>query len=141
MSPCSKGGVRRSTPSSSTRAANGESRGRNDRHRERAALCQADNTTCQGSASDIMKRAMVNIQGRVSASPLLRERCHMILEIHDELLFEIRRTCLNEAALLIKHEMESAWSGLGVPLEVRLKVGTSWGNGKEFTPKRARTTE
>ena len=100
-----------------------------------AALRQAVNTTCQGSASDIMKRAMVNIQRRVSASPQLRERCHMILEIHDELLFEIRRTCLDEAALLIKHEMETAWPGLDVPLEVRIKVGTSWGNGRDFEPK------
>ena len=59
----------------------------------------------------------------------------MILEIHDQLLFEIRRTCLDEAALLIKHEMETAWPGLDVPLEVRIKVGTSWGNGRDFEPK------
>ncbi len=51
------------------------------------------------------------------------------LQIHDELVFEVRSDALHESAALIRHEMESAslhW-GLRVPLPVQIRVGPSWG--------------
>ena len=98
---------------------------------------QAINTICQGSAADIVKTAMINIHRRLRQEERLRERCHMVLEIHDELLFEVRKTYLEEAATLIATEMEGAWKDLKVPLQVKLKVGDSWGSIKPFnhTPK------
>ncbi|UPR00185.1 DNA-directed DNA polymerase [Chloropicon primus] len=100
---------------------------------EAMAARQAVNTTCQGSAADILKTAMINIQRRVSGNPRLGNgKCRMILEIHDELLFEIRKSCLKEAAAIIKHEMENVWQELIVPLKVRLKVGSSWGKAEPY---------
>jgi DNA polymerase theta len=90
---------------------------------------QAINTVCQGSAADIVKAAMVDIHKQLQNDKKLGSRCHMIHMIHDELLFEVRRTCLDQAALLVKESMERSWKeALTVPLEARLQVGDSWGS-------------
>ncbi len=85
---------------------------------ERMAL----NTPIQGSAADIIKLAMLKIdrvieEGGFSAS--------MLLQIHDELLFEIEESELDFFAPMIKKEMENALE-LSVPLQVDLKWGTNW---------------
>ena len=89
----------------------------------------AVNTMCQGSAADIMKRAMVDVDRKIRTHAVLgrRESCRIILQIHDELLFEVRRECVQEAAALVARTMENAWEGLRVPLRVAVRVGTSWG--------------
>ncbi len=62
----------------------------------------------------------------------LRDRCHLVLEIHDELMFEVRLAAVTEAATLIRECMEQAWKGLRVPLAVRMKVGESWGQAEDY---------
>jgi DNA polymerase-1 len=49
----------------------------------------------------------------------------MLLQIHDELIFEVARTRIGEVAALVKREMEGALA-LSVPLDVTLKTGRSW---------------
>lgn len=98
---------------------------------ERAAV----NSVCQGSAADIAKLAMIKVD------QLLREKfgcsppCSAILQVHDELLFEVERTSLEEIALLIKEAMENAYK-LSVPLPVCFQHGRSWGEMKPYVPTR-----
>ena len=87
-----------------------------------AAEREATNAPLQGSAADLMKLAMVRIDRA------LGERggdAAMLLQIHDELIFEVRRGALQEVAALVRAHMESAFT-LSVPLEVTLKWGQNW---------------
>jgi DNA polymerase-1 len=82
----------------------------------------AMNTPIQGTAADIIKMAMVNIHNKIREKGL---SSRPIMQIHDELVFEVP---LNEAGVmegLIKDEMEQAVS-LSVPLKVSLGKGRSW---------------
>ncbi len=82
----------------------------------------AINTTIQGSAADLIKVAMVNIQNRLE-----KEKLHtkMILQVHDELVFEVKAAELEKVKKLVKHEMENAIT-LDVPLKVDMGVGKNW---------------
>jgi DNA polymerase-1 len=85
---------------------------------ERTAM----NTPIQGSAADIIKVAMVNVFN------LLKEkgyRSKMILQVHDELIFEVVPEEMKTLAIEIKNLMENAIS-LDVPLKVDLKWGKDW---------------
>jgi DNA polymerase I len=87
-----------------------------------AAEREATNAPLQGSAADLMKLAMVRIDGA------LRERridATMLLQIHDELIFEVHESALAEASQLVRELMEGAIA-LSVPLEVTLKAGRNW---------------
>jgi len=95
---------------------------------------KAINTVCQGSAADIVKRAMIAIRDGIRSDLTLRDRCHMILEIHDELMFEVRCSSLVRASSLVRECMVQAWKGLQVPLAVRMKVGQSWGEATDYAP-------
>ncbi|KAF2286941.1 hypothetical protein GH714_035873 [Hevea brasiliensis] len=101
---------------------------------------QAVNSICQGSAADIIKIAMINIysvivrvDGPDSSSSLatkfhmLKGQCRILLQVHDELVLEIDSRVTKEAASLLKISMENAASLL-VPLQVKLKVGRTWGS-------------
>ncbi|KAG9455791.1 hypothetical protein H6P81_000299 [Aristolochia fimbriata] len=95
---------------------------------------QAVNSICQGSAADIIKIAMIKIhsiisEGRDSPVPstsngvqtsMLKGRCRILLQVHDELLLEADPSFVREAGLLLKESMETAVS-LQVPLHVKLK--------------------
>ncbi|MGQ9678942.1 MAG: DNA polymerase I [bacterium] len=86
---------------------------------ERAAL----NAPMQGSAADIMKKAMIRIDER------LREKDFkggIILQIHDELLVEIEKERVEEVKVIVQEEMEGAWR-LRVPLVVEMAVGKNSG--------------
>lgn len=85
---------------------------------ERMAL----NTPIQGSAADIIKLAMLKIDQIISEGGF---KAAMLLQIHDELLFEIEESELNFFAPMIKREMEQAYT-LSVPLQVDLKWGCNW---------------
>jgi len=85
---------------------------------ERMAL----NTPIQGTAADIIKLAMLRI-GRIIDDGGFQAA--MLLQIHDELLFEINETELDFFAPMIKKEMEQAFE-LSVPLKVDLKWGANW---------------
>jgi DNA polymerase-1 len=87
-----------------------------------AAEREATNAPMQGSAADLMKLAMVKVDAAVRAAGLDAE---MLLQIHDELIFEVRAAAIDTIAALVKHEMEGALE-LTVPLEVTLKTGHTW---------------
>ncbi len=85
---------------------------------ERTAI----NTPVQGSAADLIKLAMVKLEARLE-----RERmpAAMILQVHDELVFEADAGAVEEATALIRTEMESVMP-LAVPLAVDVRAGASW---------------
>ncbi|MHB0885622.1 MAG: DNA polymerase I [Bacillota bacterium] len=91
---------------------------------ERTAM----NTPIQGSAADIIKLAMLNVQGRLEEKGT---RSKMILQVHDELIFEVPPDELAMMTELVRHEMESAYA-LVVPLKVDLKVGPNWYDVKDI---------
>lgn len=85
----------------------------------------AVNSPIQGSAADLIKLAMINVHRRVQAE---LPRCKMILQVHDELIFEVPDSELEQAKQLVKQEMEATGKALGlsVPLKVDLGVGCNW---------------
>ena len=87
-----------------------------------AAEREATNAPMQGGAADLMKLAMVRIDAGLRAGA---PGAAMLLQIHDELIFEVDRARLAAVAALVKAEMESALV-LAVPLEVTLKSGRTW---------------
>jgi DNA polymerase I len=87
-----------------------------------AAEREATNAPLQGSAADLMKLAMVKVDRAVRAEGL---DATMLLQIHDELIFEVRRDQLPALANLVRREMEEALA-LTVPLEVTAKSGANW---------------
>jgi DNA polymerase-1 len=82
----------------------------------------AVNTPVQGSAADIIKRAMINLERRLTESPLAGR---MLLQVHDELLLELPASELEETSALVRDCMENAVP-LKVPLQVDLGSGPSW---------------
>ena len=82
----------------------------------------AINMPIQGTAADILKIAMVRIQDRIDAEGL---RSLMILQVHDELIFEAPQNELDYMRDLVLELMPSAME-LTVPLEVELKTGYNW---------------
>src|ERR1051325_1487180 len=76
----------------------------------------AQNSPIQGSAADLIKIAMIKIHHSVAAKKL---NTKMLLQVHDELVFEVPGPELEEAKALVKHEMEHA-AELSVPLVVDL---------------------
>jgi DNA polymerase-1 len=86
-----------------------------------AAEREATNAPLQGSAADLMKLAMVRIDKRLGNGHAAR----MLLQIHDELIFEVERAQLKTVARLIREEMEGAIE-LSVPLEVTVKTAGNW---------------
>jgi DNA polymerase-1 len=82
----------------------------------------AINAPVQGSAADIIKSAMLRLEERLGGGFGIG----MILQVHDELVFEVTEARLGEAREMIRTEMENAWS-LTVPLVVETGAGRSWG--------------
>ncbi|BCB95617.1 hypothetical protein JZK55_05390 [Dissulfurispira thermophila] len=82
----------------------------------------AINTPIQGTAADLIKIAMINIWKKLKGKNL---KTRMILQIHDELLFEVPETEIETAKKLIRYEMENALS-LSVPLKVDISWGKNW---------------
>ena len=84
---------------------------------ERAAI----NTPIQGSAADIIKIAMINIHN----DSKLNKYCRLIMQVHDELIFEVDKNKVTSAVKKIKEHMETAVE-LKVPLSVDIGEGGSW---------------
>ncbi|GAB4169766.1 MAG: DNA polymerase I [Calditrichia bacterium] len=93
-----------------------------DRNTRENAERQAVNTTIQGSAADLIKLAMINIQKAIHQNQL---QSKMIMQIHDELVFEVPDRELEEIQSLVKQKMETAMS-LQVPLKVDIGAGKNW---------------
>jgi len=87
-----------------------------------AAERNAVNAPIQGSAADIIKIAMIRIHEKLQAGNF---KSKMLLQVHDELVFDIYKPELEEMKALIKSEMESAYK-LEVPLDVELDIGDNW---------------
>ncbi|XP_059178781.1 DNA polymerase theta-like [Physella acuta] len=106
---------------------------------------QAINTTIQGSAADLVKMAMVNIDNKLMQLFPLSDKRHylnqpnsniskggfLVLQLHDELIYEISANHLFEISKLVKHQMETALK-LDVCLPVKLKVGQNWADLQEL---------
>jgi DNA polymerase-1 len=90
---------------------------------ERTAM----NTPIQGTAADIIKMAMVNIHGRIKENNLASR---LIMQIHDELVFEVKSDELVDMENIVRHEMEHVIS-LAVPLKVSLGKGRNWTEAHE----------
>ncbi|NQT28879.1 MAG: DNA polymerase I, partial [Candidatus Omnitrophica bacterium] len=87
---------------------------------------QATNAPIQGSCADLIKIAMVNIDKELVEKGL---KTKLIIQIHDELVFDVANNELDKVKTIIKKHMESAMK-LAVPIKVNLKVGKSWGQMK-----------
>jgi DNA polymerase-1 len=100
------------------------------RHRnlsERTAI----NTVIQGSAADLIKLAMLAIHRRLHREKNIPAR--MLLQIHDELIFEVPASHLPDLADLVREEMVGV-RALNVPLQVDLKAGRNWADAEALKP-------
>jgi DNA polymerase-1 len=86
------------------------------------ALRAAVNTTIQGTAADIIKRAMIDLDAALRSTPT---RSRLILQVHDELVLEVPEGEVDRMKPLVKEKMEGACA-LSAPLVVDVKVGRSW---------------
>jgi DNA polymerase-1 len=83
----------------------------------------AVNTPIQGTAADLIKLAMIRIHDKIRKKKL---KSRMILQVHDELVFDVLR---NEAEIMkeiVMHEMKNAIPDLKVPLDVGMGLGENW---------------
>jgi DNA polymerase-1 len=87
-------------------------------HAERNAV----NAPIQGSAADVIKLAMIKIDEELTNQNL---KTRMLLQVHDELVFEAPEDELETVTALIKNEMENAYK-TSVPLLVEVGVGDNW---------------
>jgi len=87
-----------------------------------AAERNAVNAPIQGSAADIIKIAMINIHKKLEEGKF---KSKMLLQVHDELVFDIYKPELEELKTMIKSEMEQAYT-LSVPLDVEVGIGENW---------------
>ncbi len=93
---------------------------------ERAAI----NAPIQGSASEIMRLAMIRISKKFKE--LKNENCNVLLQIHDELIFESQKDSVEKHTKIIKEEMisvkESELHSFSIPLLVDINIGKNWGD-------------
>lgn len=87
-----------------------------------AAERNAVNAPIQGSAADIIKIAMINIHKQLKTEGY---QSKMLLQVHDELVFDARKDELDTLKTMVKTQMETAFK-LSVPLDVELGVGQNW---------------
>ena len=87
-----------------------------------AAERNAINAPVQGSAADIIKIAMINIHNRLKNG---NYKSKMLLQVHDELVFDVFKPELNDIIELVKNEMEKAYE-INVPLTVDINYGLNW---------------
>jgi DNA polymerase-1 len=87
-----------------------------------AAERNAVNAPIQGSAADIIKIAMINIHKKLTSE---NWKSKMLLQVHDELVFDVHNSELEKIKPIIKYEMENAFK-LDVPLDVELGAGKDW---------------
>ena len=99
-----------------------EIRARNQQRRA-AAERTAINAPMQGTAADIIKRAMIGLHGWIGSQSALD--ITMIMQVHDELVFEIAEADVEQARAPIREAMVAA-AGLKVPLVVDIGVGSNW---------------
>jgi DNA polymerase-1 len=109
----------RRRPVEGVRSAERRSKSRQKILPERIAI----NTVIQGSAADLIKKAMILVYRRLQNENLAAK---MLLQIHDELIFEAPAAELSSLAQLVNEEMLAAGAELTVPLVVEVKTGANW---------------
>ena len=87
-----------------------------------AAKRLAMNSPIQGTAADILKKAMINIHKRIQQENLPMK---MLLQVHDELLFEVPESVADDMKKIVQYEMENAVK-LPISLEVEAEIGKTW---------------
>jgi DNA polymerase-1 len=97
-----------------------------DFQRRAASEREAVNMPIQGSAADIMKRAMIDVHAALAPHPEAR----MILTVHDELLFEVPKARAEEFSEIVREGMQGAVA-MKVPLTVDVGVGENWKDAKQ----------
>lgn len=91
-----------------------------------AAERMAINHPIQGTSADLIKLAMRKVRQKIEIIPEGAKNIKMLLQIHDELLFEVREDLVEEASLIIKYEMENA-AKFSSPIKVDISIGNNWG--------------
>ena len=81
------------------------------------------NSPIQGTAADIIKLAMVNVAKKLKDGGF---DARLVLQVHDELIFEVPEDEVERLTALVKSCMEGAYT-LSVPLRVEIETGKSWG--------------
>ena len=84
------------------------------------------NSPIQGTAADVIKLAMINVDKKLKESGL---DARLILQVHDELLIEAHKDCADKALAILVNEMENTVS-LRVPLSVEAHIGGTWFEAK-----------
>ncbi|UCF98263.1 MAG: DNA polymerase I [Spirochaetaceae bacterium] len=95
-----------------------------NRTEKMAAERVAMNSPIQGSAADIVKQAMIDVTRALSEQKMASR---LLLQVHDELIFEVPDTELEQAGEVVRGSMEQAVT-LSIPLRVSLEVGSTWGD-------------
>ncbi|CRL08644.1 CLUMA_CG021390, isoform A [Clunio marinus] len=90
---------------------------------------QALNSCIQGSASDLVKNAILRMDRNLNKNKL--NDCNLVLHLHDELFYEVPEECIKDAGRILMQSMQNCVE-LRVPLLVKLKFGRSWGEMKDF---------
>ncbi|MFH1610942.1 MAG: DNA polymerase I [Patescibacteria group bacterium] len=88
----------------------------------------AVNMPVQGFAADLMKLAMINLHKRLEKE-FAPDQVRMLLQVHDELVFEVKEDLTKHASKIIQYEMENVYK-LRAPIEVEIGVGKNWGEVK-----------
>ncbi len=91
--------------------------------RRKASEREAINAPMQGTAADIIKKAMIAVDNWICHE--CPDDVHMIMQVHDELVFEVRESYLEKANAMIHKLMESSME-LAIPLKVEVGVGNNW---------------
>ncbi|MEZ6140365.1 MAG: DNA polymerase I [Zavarzinella sp.] len=104
-------------------------RGKPNYHSRNQAEREAINMEIQASAADLIKKAMLQIQDKLSQ---LQLQANMLLSVHDELVFEVHPTQQHQLATMLREEMCQAIQ-LTVPLEVDVQVGPNWLDTSEIS--------
>ena len=97
-----------------------------DKSAQQAGRRIALNTPIQGTAADLIKKAMIDIWHEIKKHNL---KSKMILQVHDELVFEVPKEECEEIEALVKERMENVFP-LKVPLKVHLEWGINWAEAK-----------
>ncbi|MFA5075920.1 MAG: DNA polymerase I [Patescibacteria group bacterium] len=95
-----------------------------------AAERMAINAPIQGTAADLIKLAMIQVDQKLKQE-FQPDEVKMVLQVHDELVFEVKNSVVKKAARLIQETMENVYK-LRVPIEVKIEVGDNWGETKEI---------
>lgn len=85
----------------------------------------AMNAPLQGTAADIVKLAMIRVDHRL-AEEKLQEQVHLLLQVHDELIYEVAEAVVEPVKKLIKQEMEGVLGDSSIPLRASAKEGANW---------------